>query len=398
MGRILQFGEGEALGRYGENWHQWAKRYLDPAFTGVSALTAKQVFGPPPGFNNYRDSQAALDTITRGPTDIYAVAGIKHRIPCCYATGLTQLKALERAWQGDPEAAFGSVLGFSHLVSLEAIRALSERPNPDGKKGWFFEVMLAPGIEEDALEYLRGRRSKENVRVLVTGPLDKYQRLPADYLLPGGDLEQEPDNSRYLVENTAELLEPAHPVREPTLGKDLMVGVVTKRKPTEEENQRLPGLLDFSTDAVTETPSNAIVIAREYMPGQYQVIGVGAGQPKRKQSTVIAVGVAHENLLTEFHVLRGEAAPYEASIVSEHVPLLAGYRGGSVNYAREELGICVLNSDAFAPFADTLRPALDAGVRIVVQPGGSHKDQDTIDMVDGYGGLMFFTGRRHFKH
>jgi phosphoribosylaminoimidazolecarboxamide formyltransferase/IMP cyclohydrolase len=58
----------------------------------------------------------------------------------------------------------------------------------------------------------------------------------------------------------------------------------------------------------------------------------------------------------------------------------------------------VLASDAFFPFADGPRIALDAGAAAIVQPGGSRRDQDVIDAVDQAGAAMVFTGRRHFRH
>jgi phosphoribosylaminoimidazolecarboxamide formyltransferase/IMP cyclohydrolase len=55
-------------------------------------------------------------------------------------------------------------------------------------------------------------------------------------------------------------------------------------------------------------------------------------------------------------------------------------------------------SDAFFPFADSVEIAYDAGVRAVVEPGGSVRDQDSIDFCDAHGMAMVFTGIRHFKH
>ena len=58
----------------------------------------------------------------------------------------------------------------------------------------------------------------------------------------------------------------------------------------------------------------------------------------------------------------------------------------------------VLASDAFFPFPDGPRIALDAGAAAIVQPGGSRRDQDVIDAVEKAGAAMVFTGRRHFRH
>ena len=57
-----------------------------------------------------------------------------------------------------------------------------------------------------------------------------------------------------------------------------------------------------------------------------------------------------------------------------------------------------LASDAFFPFADGVQAALDAGVRVIIQPGGSKRDDEVIAAVEKAGGTMVFTGRRHFSH
>jgi AICAR transformylase/IMP cyclohydrolase PurH (only IMP cyclohydrolase domain in Aful) len=89
-------------------------------------------------------------------------------------------------------------------------------------------------------------------------------------------------------------------------------------------------------------------------------IGIGAGQMSR----VDAVRIAVEKATTYGHEIQGSA----------------------------------LASDAFFPFPDGPRIALDAGTTSIVQPGGSKRDQDVIDAVESAGATMIFTGRRHFRH
>ena len=91
-----------------------------------------------------------------------------------------------------------------------------------------------------------------------------------------------------------------------------------------------------------------------------QTIGIGAGQMSR----VDAVNIAVEKARAHGHDLNDAA----------------------------------LASDAFFPFPDGPRIALDAGVSSIVQPGGSRRDQDVIDAVEKAGAAMVFTGRRHFRH
>jgi phosphoribosylaminoimidazolecarboxamide formyltransferase/IMP cyclohydrolase len=57
-----------------------------------------------------------------------------------------------------------------------------------------------------------------------------------------------------------------------------------------------------------------------------------------------------------------------------------------------------LASDAFFPFADGVQFALDAGVRVIIQPGGSKRDDEVLEAVRSAGAVMIFTHRRHFRH
>jgi phosphoribosylaminoimidazolecarboxamide formyltransferase/IMP cyclohydrolase len=124
--------------------------------------------------------------------------------------------------------------------------------------------------------------------------------------------------------------------------------VVTKRKPTEDEFHAL----HFAWFVCKHVKSNAIVLANGT-----QVVGVGAGQMSRVDSVQIAVRKAADRVK------------------------------GSV-----------LASDAFFPFRDNVDAAAAAGVRAIIQPGGSLKDADSIAACDEHGLAMLFTGVRHFRH
>ena len=127
--------------------------------------------------------------------------------------------------------------------------------------------------------------------------------------------------------------------------------VATERKPTEEEW----GELLFAMRVCKHVRSNAIVLARGL-----GTVGIGAGQMSRVDSVRLAVEKA-------------------------------GAAGLSLDGA-------ALASDAFFPFADGPRAAIEAGVRSIIQPGGSQRDQEVIDACDAAGVAMVFTSRRHFRH
>lgn len=124
--------------------------------------------------------------------------------------------------------------------------------------------------------------------------------------------------------------------------------VVTERAPSEEE---LENLL-FAWKAVKHVKSNAIVLAKNN-----QTIGVGAGQMNRVGAARIAIEQAGDKVV------------------------------GSV-----------LASDAFFPMPDTVEEAIKAGVTAIIQPGGSKRDQDSIDVCNEHGIAMVYTRMRHFKH
>jgi phosphoribosylaminoimidazolecarboxamide formyltransferase/IMP cyclohydrolase len=115
------------------------------------------------------------------------------------------------------------------------------------------------------------------------------------------------------------------------------------------------GDLLFAWRVCKHVTSNAIVIAKDL-----RTIGIGAGQMSR----VDAVRIAVEKARDQGHQLAGAA----------------------------------LASDAFFPFPDGPLIALDAGVRAIIQPGGSKRDSDVVAAVNGAGATMVFTGRRHFRH
>ena len=124
--------------------------------------------------------------------------------------------------------------------------------------------------------------------------------------------------------------------------------VVTKVSPTPEQLENM----EFAMKVVKHTKSNAIVVANNKV-----TLGIGAGQVNR----IWACSQAIDHSLT------------------------------TTNGA-------VLASDAFFPFSDCVEEAHKAGITCIIQPGGSIRDQESIDLADKYGIAMVFTGDRHFKH
>ncbi|MFZ2645983.1 MAG: bifunctional phosphoribosylaminoimidazolecarboxamide formyltransferase/IMP cyclohydrolase, partial [Trichococcus flocculiformis] len=126
--------------------------------------------------------------------------------------------------------------------------------------------------------------------------------------------------------------------------------VMTERQPTEDEMKAM----DFAWKVVKHVKSNAIVLANSK-----QTVGIGAGQMNRVGSVKIAIEQAE---------------------------------------AANAIEGAVLASDAFFPMNDSVEYAAKHGIKAIVQPGGSIKDQDSIEMANKYGITMLKTSVRHFRH
>lgn len=124
--------------------------------------------------------------------------------------------------------------------------------------------------------------------------------------------------------------------------------VVTERQPNDQEKEALL----FAWKAIKYVKSNGILIANHHM-----TLGVGPGQTNRVASVRIAI-----------------------------------------EQAKDRLEGAALASDAFFPFADNIEEIAAAGIKVIVQPGGSVRDQDSIDAANKHGIAMVFTGVRHFRH
>jgi phosphoribosylaminoimidazolecarboxamide formyltransferase/IMP cyclohydrolase len=139
--------------------------------------------------------------------------------------------------------------------------------------------------------------------------------------------------------------------RAPNVVDDASWQVVTKRQPTSEERRDML----FAWRAVGSVKSNAIVLVRDGA-----TIGIGAGQMSR----------------------------VDAAFVSVHKARTAGH----------DTAGAVLGSDAYFPFRDGIDQAVEAGVRAIVQPGGSIRDAEVVAAADEHGVAMVFTGQRQFRH
>jgi phosphoribosylaminoimidazolecarboxamide formyltransferase/IMP cyclohydrolase len=301
---------------YGENPHQPAAYYEEVGSRHHLLSRVNQLGGRELSYNNLADLEAGRRIAAEFSEP--AVVIVKHANPCGVAVAETIEEAYDRALAADPTSAFGCVMVLNRTIAAGLGARIAEH---------FVEVVLAPEIEDGAIEALRQRpalrilRSRER-RADTPGERD-YRRVLGGLLVQERDAEPEGRDGMELVAGTAD--------------------------------DALWDELVFAWRVCKHVSSNAIVLSRGL-----QTIGIGAGQTSR----VDAVQIALEKARRFGHELTG----------------------------------AVLASDAFFPFDDGPKLALDAGVRALIQPGGSKRDDEVRAAIAGAGAAMVFTGRRHFRH
>jgi phosphoribosylaminoimidazolecarboxamide formyltransferase/IMP cyclohydrolase len=238
--------------RYGENPHQAAAYYREPAAPAGSLARASQIQGKELSFNNLLDLDSAWRLVSEFSDPAAAV--IKHNNPCGTAEASTLVDAFARAREADPVSAFGGVVAFNRPVDPETAREIG---------ALFLEAILAPAYHEEALALFA---KKTQLRLLKAGA-ERADVGGSDFRRVSGGI---------LVQSWDTVLAPVASGR-----------VVTKRPPTDREREDL----EFAWKVVKHVKSNAIVYARER-----RTVGIGAGQMSRVDSARLGVQKAKEPL------------------------------------------------------------------------------------------------------
>ncbi|GJN09538.1 hypothetical protein PR202_ga27553 [Eleusine coracana subsp. coracana] len=307
--------------RYGENPHQKAAFYGDKSLSLVNAggiATAIQHHGKNSygihtlvfsslvyiwclplqemSYNNYLDADAAWNCVSEFDKPTCVV--VKHTNPCGVASRQDILEAYRLAVKADPVSAFGGIVAFNTTID---------------------------GYTEKGLEVLKGK--SKTLRILEAKRSGKGMLSLRQ--VNGGWLAQESDD-----------LTP----------EDITFMKMSDRAPEDSELSDAK----FAWLCVKHVKSNAIVIAKNNC-----MLGMGSGQPNRRESLRIAF-----------------------------------------QKAGEEAKGAALASDAFFPFAwnDAVEEACQSGIAVIAQPGGSIRDNDAVDCCNKYGVSLLFTGVRHFRH
>ncbi len=294
--------------RYGENPHQRG------FFFGRFDDMFEQIHGREISYNNLLDIDAAIGLIHEFDDVTFAI--LKHNNACGLASRPRVLDAWRDALAGDPVSAFGGILVTNAVIDKAAAEEITKI---------FFEVIIAPDYDMDALEIL-GQKKNRIILIMKEGKMRDRQFRS----LLNGVLMQERDAHVELPDD----LKP-----------------MTTKVP---DALQVDDLL-FANKIVKHSKSNAIVLAK----GK-QLLAAGVGQTSRVDALEQAVKKARS----------------------------FGF----------DLQGAVMASDAFFPFADCVQIAAEAGITAIIQPGGSIRDQESVDACNEKGVAMVSTGYRHFKH
>ena len=344
--------------RYGENPHQRAAVYRTAGASGGVA-GARQLHGKAMSYNNYTDTDAAVRAAYDHGQAV-TVAVVKHANPCGIAVSAAGdvAEAHRKAHACDPVSAYGGVIATNATVTAEMARQI---------KPIFTEVVAAPAFDEEAVEILS---TKKNLRLLV---VEAPQREGYEIKqVSGGAVIQERDVLSADGDDPATWTLAAGPAADDTLLAELA----------------------FAWRSVRAVRSNAVLLAHDGA-----TVGVGMGQVNRVDSCKLAV----ERANTLGARSTGDAAvngtqKEKGAVGGADASEVLGDSSGDAAAAPERARGAVAASDAFFPFADGLQVLIDAGVRAVVQPGGSIRDQEVIDAAQAAGVTMYLTGTRHFAH
>jgi len=335
--------------RYGENNHQSAALYLNADKPGALA-GMQQLHGKELGYNNIRDLDLAWKAACAFGLSAEKIAPmgedeVKRLVPVAAGGSVGKVCCAAVKHSTPCGIALGDTLieayektfacdPVSIYGGIVACNSTVDEKTASKLGELFLEIVIAPNFESGALEILK---KKKNLRIIKAGyaPRDAKEYAAVD----GGLLVQ--DTDKLLLEKWE---------------------VVTRIAPKAED---IPDLV-FGLRAVTFVKSNAILVVKDLAAA-----GIGGGQVNRIWPTMQA--------------LERSAAAIKA----------AAEKGGP--WAD---GQCarVLASDAFFPFADVVEAAAAAGIKAIVQPGGSVNDKLSIEACDRLGLAMVFTGTRHFKH
>ena len=298
--------------RYGENPHQ------EGFFIGNLKKIFNQLNGKDISYNNILDIDSAINLMKDLNFERNVFAILKHNNPCGVAIRSKLVDSYKDSLSSDNISAFGGVLITNSKIDFETANEINKL---------FFEILIAPSFEEDALDMLKSKKNRIILELIKYPVNTNNYRSCLD-----GKLIQSIDDIIDVSKN---------------------FDIVTKESP----DKAIINDLIFASIIAKHTKSNCIILAKDY-----KLIGSGMGQVSR----IDALNQAIEK---------------------------------SKNFGfKSELNSCVMASDAFFPFKDCVELANSNKIKNIIQPGGSIRDNESIEFCDKHKMTMVFTGTRHFRH
>lgn len=384
--------------RYGTNPQQAPARVFTKNGTDLPIL----ILGGSPGYINLLDALNAWQLVRelKQATDLPAAASFKHVSPsgAAVAVPLSDVlrkiyfvddldlsplaEAYARARGVDRMSSFGDFIALSDPVDVPTARVIS-REVSDG--------VIAPGYEPAALEILRGKKGGKYAVVQVDPDYSPDAIETRDVF--GITFEQRRHDRLASPADLANIVTRAAEIP-PEAVRDMTVAWITLKY----------------------TQSNSVCYVREG-----QTIGVGAGQQSRVHCARLAGGKAdlwylrqhprvlglpfvpgirrpdRDNAIDQF-LQPGVTEAEKKNWKNLFTEMPAQFTADERRSWLDTLSGVTLGSDAFFPFRDSIDRAAQTGVRFVLQPGGSNRDEDVISACDEYGMAMVFTGVRLFHH
>jgi phosphoribosylaminoimidazolecarboxamide formyltransferase/IMP cyclohydrolase len=358
-GRFLLAGAPVASLRYGENPAQsawWLK-----SVGAVDGLHAAEILhGKPLSYNNILDLDAATSTCRE--FEAPCAVAVKHNNPCGVGVGVDARDAVALAVKADPTSVFGGIVACNRPIDADAAREMGKI---------FLECVVAPDFTEEALAILK---KKKDLRLLRWPGLTRQSSAGLESrglefrTVAGGFLTQvadvvEPWSDAWKIVG-ADVSDLAAAGREAGLaasGPNAGLAAsgpnagLAASGPNAGLSAAVRSDLELGWKVCAHLKSNAIAIVEGG-----RTVGLGMGQ-----------------------VNRVDAVEQAIARMRKHAP---------------EAQRAVLASDAFFPFADSIEAAAAAGIKWVIQPGGSIRDGEVVARARELGVSMVLTGARHFRH
>jgi len=383
--------------RYGFNPHQKPARiYREKGDLPFRVLNGS------PGYINMLDALNSWQLVKelKQALDLPAAASFKHVSPAGAAVSVPLsdtlkkayfvddmemtplLTAYARARGADRVSSYGDFAALSDTVDMPTARLLS-REVSDG--------VIAPGYEKEALEILRAKKQGKYLVIEIDAGYEPEDLETREVF--GVEFEQKRNNA--------------------DINLDLLQNIVTGKKELPSSAKRD---LIVATATLKYTQSNSIGFAYDG-----QAIGVGAGQQSRIHCTRLAAEKADRWFLRQHPTILGLQWRQGIGRAERNNAIDLYLQERLNNFERKNLEMALekvppqltyeekkdwltklkgvsLSSDGMIPFRDTIDRAYESGVRYVLQPGGSIRDEDVIQACNDYGMVMVFSGLRLFHH